>query len=88
MAAWVALVAGAGGHPGTRELTKMVLAGALAGAMDDHLGYAKHDPEGRNSGKSRNGSRVSWLAARVLSARGTGGLLGCSSRRPSWRCGA
>jgi transposase-like protein len=25
--------------------------------MDDHLGYAKHDPAGRNGGNSRNGTR-------------------------------
>jgi putative transposase len=40
------------------KLTKMVLEGALEGEMDDHLGYAKHDPEGRNSGNSRNGHRA------------------------------
>ena len=26
--------------------------------MDDHLGYSKHDPAGRNSGNSRNGHRA------------------------------
>src|SRR5262245_56979702 len=25
--------------------------------MDDHLGYGKHDPAGRNGGNSRNGTR-------------------------------
>jgi transposase-like protein len=25
--------------------------------MDDHLGYGKHDPAGRNGGNSRNGMR-------------------------------
>ncbi len=25
--------------------------------MDDHLGYAKHDPGGRDGGNSRNGTR-------------------------------
>jgi len=39
------------------KLTKMVVEGALEGEMDDHLGYAKHDPAGRNSGNSRNGRR-------------------------------
>jgi putative transposase len=39
------------------KLTKMVLEGALEGEMDDHLGYSKHDPEGRNGGNSRNGHR-------------------------------
>jgi transposase-like protein len=39
------------------KLTKMVVEGALEGEMDDHLGYARHDPAGRNSGNSRNGRR-------------------------------
>jgi hypothetical protein len=39
------------------RLTKMVVEGALEGEMDDHLGYGKHDPAGRNSGNSRNGHR-------------------------------
>src|ERR1700757_2245386 len=32
------------------KLTKMVVEGALEGELDDHLGYAKHDPEGRDGG--------------------------------------
>ena len=39
---------GAGRLLGT--LTKMVVEGALEGELDDHLGYAKHDPEGRDGG--------------------------------------
>jgi transposase-like protein len=39
------------------KLTKMVVEGALEGEMDDHLGYSRHDPAGRNSGNSRNGRR-------------------------------
>ena len=39
------------------KLTKMVVEGALEGELDDHLGYAKHDPAGRNGGNSRNGYR-------------------------------
>ena len=31
------------------RLTKMVVEGALEGELDDHLGYGKHDPEGRNA---------------------------------------
>jgi putative transposase len=27
------------------RLTKMVIEGALEGEMDDHLGYARHDPD-------------------------------------------
>ena len=40
------------------KLTKMVIEGALEGEMDDHLGYAKHDPAGRDGGNSRNGHRA------------------------------
>jgi putative transposase len=37
------------------KLTKMVVEGALEGELDDHLGYGKHDPAGRNGSNSRNG---------------------------------
>jgi putative transposase len=40
------------------RLTKRVLEGALEGEMDDHLGYPKHDPAGRDGGNSRNGTRA------------------------------
>jgi transposase-like protein len=36
----------------------MVIEGALEGELDDHLGYGKHDPEGRDGGNSRNGRRA------------------------------
>jgi hypothetical protein len=39
------------------KLTKMVVEGALEGELDDHLGYEKNDPAGRNGGNSRNGYR-------------------------------
>jgi putative transposase len=39
------------------RLTKMVIEGALEGELDDHLGYEKNDPAGRNGGNSRNGHR-------------------------------
>jgi putative transposase len=39
------------------QLTKMVLEGALEGEMDDHLGYGKHHPAGRDGGNPRNGHR-------------------------------
>jgi transposase-like protein len=41
-----------------QRLTKIVLEGALEGEMDAHLGYARHDPEGRDGGNSRNGKRA------------------------------
>lgn len=36
-------------------LTKRIVEKAMAAEMDEHLGYAKHDPAGRNNGNSRNG---------------------------------
>ena len=39
------------------QLTKTVLETALDAEMAEHLGYDKHDPAGRGSGNSRNGSR-------------------------------
>jgi transposase-like protein len=49
-------LSGPGGLLG--KLTKMVIEGALEGELDDHLGYGKHEPEGRDGGNSRNGRRV------------------------------
>ncbi len=43
------------------KLTKMVIEGALEGELDDHLGYARHDPAGRDGGNSRNGHRPKTL---------------------------
>jgi putative transposase len=40
------------------RLTKLVTEAALEGEMDDHLGYSKHDPAGRNGENSRNGRRA------------------------------
>jgi putative transposase len=39
------------------RLTKLAVEGALEGEMNAHLGYAKHDPAGRDGGNSRNGHR-------------------------------
>jgi putative transposase len=38
-----------------KQFTKAVLERAWQGEMAEHLGYAKHDPAGNNSGNSRNG---------------------------------
>ena len=40
------------------RLTRTVLETALDAEMTEHLGYDKHDPAGRNSGNSRNGTRA------------------------------
>ena len=47
------------------KLTKMVIEGALEGELDDHLGYAKHDPAGRDGGNSRNGYRAKTVTTDI-----------------------
>ena len=37
-------------------LTKRIIQKAMTCEIDQHLGYTKHDPDGRNSGNSRNGN--------------------------------
>jgi transposase-like protein len=44
-----------------QRLTKLVVESSLEGELDDHLGYGKHDPVGRNTGNSRNGKRAKTL---------------------------
>jgi len=39
-----------------KQLTTALLERALSAEMNVHLGYAKHEPAGRNGGNSRNGS--------------------------------
>jgi len=52
-------LAGEGGL--LQKLTKLVMESALDGELDDHLGYGKHDPAGRDGGNSRNGRRSKTL---------------------------
>lgn len=40
----------------SRELMKLTVETALNTELDEHLGYEKHDPAGRGSGNSRNGT--------------------------------
>jgi transposase-like protein len=47
------------------QLTKKVLEAALEGELDDHLGYGKHDPAGRDGANSRNGRRVKTVVTDV-----------------------
>jgi putative transposase len=54
---------GAGGV--LQQLTKRFLEAALEAEMDEHLGYDKHDPAGRNGGNSRNGRRGKTLLTEV-----------------------
>ena len=39
-----------------KQFIKAVTERALQAELSDHLGYEKHDPKGKNSGNSRNGS--------------------------------
>ena len=39
----------------SRQLLKAAMERVLAVELEEHLGYAKHSPEGHNSGNSRNG---------------------------------
>jgi len=43
------------GHGFVKKLTQEVYNALLAAEMREHLGYDKHDPDGRGSGNSRNG---------------------------------
>jgi putative transposase len=47
------------------DLTKSVLETALEVEMEDHLGYAKHAPEGRDKANSRNGIRSKTVLTEV-----------------------
>ncbi len=47
------------------RLTKLVLESALEGEITDHLGYDKHDPAGRGSGNTRNGTRTKTVITDV-----------------------
>ena len=47
------------------RLTKSVLETALEAEMTEHLGYAKHDPMGRNGGNSRNGTRTKTVVTEI-----------------------
>jgi putative transposase len=41
-----------------QQLTKRVLESALEGEITDHVGYDRHDPVGKGSGSSRDGTRA------------------------------
>jgi hypothetical protein len=55
------------------KLTKMVIEGALEGEMDDHLGYARHDP----NTMSLSGFSSLWW-------RDLAFCVGLEARRDSW----
>src|ERR1700728_2650359 len=62
------------------KLTKMAVEGALEGELDDHLGYSKHDPEGRDGGNCRNGHR----AKTVITEAGPGDISVAGDRDSSF----
>ena len=47
------------------ELTRKVLQSALEAEMSHHLGYDRHDPMGRGSGNSRNGSTPKTVTTEI-----------------------
>ncbi len=47
------------------QLTKWMLESALEGEITDHLGYDKHDPAGRETGNSRNGTHAKTVLTDV-----------------------
>lgn len=47
------------------QLTKNVLETALDAEMTEHLGYDKHEPIGRDSGNSRNGTRLKTVFTEI-----------------------
>lgn len=47
------------------QLTKRLIESALDGEMTDHVGYERHDPAGRGSGNSRNGTRAKTVLTDV-----------------------
>ncbi len=47
------------------ELVKAGLERGLQAELDEHLGYAKHEAAGRNSGNSRNGISKKTMASSV-----------------------
>ena len=54
-----------GPHGLLNQLTKTVLETALDAEMSEHLGYDKHDPAGRGSGNSRNGTRAKTVLTEI-----------------------
>lgn len=44
-----------------KQLTKQLLERAMSAELTEHVGYEKHDPAGKNSGNSRNGSSAKTM---------------------------
>ena len=75
------------------QVTKAVLERALAEEMTGHLGYEKHDPAGRGSGNSRNGTTGKTVLTDVGAVdlavprdrTGASSRRSCARARPGWR---
>ena len=48
------------------QLKKKIVERTLDAEMDNHLGYSKHDPSGKNSGNSRNGKCKKNVVIEIL----------------------
>ena len=48
-----------------QQLTKRLLEQALDGEITDHFGYDKHDPAGRGTDNSRNGTQSTTVLTDV-----------------------
>lgn len=53
-------------HEFFQEMFKEGVQQMLQGELDEHLGYEKHSPEGRNSGNSRNGISTKRVKSETL----------------------
>lgn len=53
----------------TQQLVKMIVEVALGAELDERLGYEKHDPAGRGSGNSRNGTSKKRLKGNTARSR-------------------
>ncbi|GHJ38522.1 hypothetical protein Sm713_41310 [Streptomyces sp. TS71-3] len=71
-----------------QQLTKWVLDFALEGEIADHLGYEKHEPPGRSSGNSRNGTRSKTVLMSARSKSRCPGTCPARSSRRSSRSGS
>src|SRR5258708_2559299 len=63
----------------------MVVENALEGELNDHLGYPRNDPAGRNGGNSRNGYRARTVQTEA--GRLTKRHPSSTAALPATRCG-
>ena len=66
------------------EMIKAVLERGMEAELTDHLGYDKHDPAGRGSGNSRNGSTPKTLGTEVEISRSISRGIGTRRSARRW----